>query len=84
MCTACVNQRARGGLLYSTRSSVWCPMVTEMDEMAEGGRPKRKGIYVHVELIHYVVWQKLVQHCKVTTAQLKKKQGHGILSQYGS
>lgn len=44
-----------------------------MDEMAGGGSPKRKGIYVHAELIHYVVWQKLVQHCKVTTAQLKKK-----------
>ena len=50
-------------------------MVTEMDEMAEGGRPKRKGIYVHVELIHCIVWQKLVQHCKATTAQFEKKQG---------
>lgn len=44
-----------------------------MDEMAGGGSPKRKGKYVHAELIHYVVWQKLVQHCKATTAQLKKK-----------
>jgi len=36
-----------------------------------GGRLKREGIYVYLELIHIVVQQKLTQHCKVIILQLK-------------
>ena len=34
-----------------------------------GGRPKRVGIYVHIELIHFVVELKLIQHCKAIIIQ---------------
>ena len=37
-----------------------------------GGGPKREGIYVYIELIHFVGQQKLTQHCKITLPQLKK------------
>ena len=37
-----------------------------------GGGPKREGIYVYVELIHFVGQQKLTQHCEITLPQLKK------------
>ena len=33
----------------------------------------KEGIYVYVWLIHFVVQQKLTQHCKATIPQLKKK-----------
>ena len=32
--------------------------------MGEGKRLKREGIYVYIRLIHTVVQQKLIQHCK--------------------
>ena len=35
-----------------------------------GGRGKREGIYVYLQLIHHVQ-QKLIQHCKAITLQLK-------------
>ena len=38
-----------------------------------GGRSKREGIYVYIHLIHFVVQQKLTQHCRVTIPQFKKK-----------
>ena len=28
-----------------------------------GGRLKREGTYVYLQLIHVVVWQQLTQHC---------------------
>ena len=37
------------------------------------GRLKRKGIYVYIQLIHFVVKQKLIQHCKAIIFQLKKE-----------
>ena len=37
-----------------------------------GGRLKREGTYVHLRLIHIVVWQKPTQHCKAIILQLKK------------
>ena len=39
----------------------------------EGGRPRREGIYVYIELIHFIVQQKIAQHGKVIILQLKKK-----------
>ena len=40
---------------------------------AMGGRLNRKGIYVDIQLIHVGIRQKLIQHCKAITLQLKKK-----------
>ena len=36
-----------------------------------GGRLMREGIYVHLWLIHTVVWQKPTQHYKTTILTLK-------------
>ena len=32
-----------------------------------------EGIYVYIVPIHFVVQQKLIEHCKSTLPQLKKK-----------
>jgi len=36
-----------------------------------GGRSKREGIYVLIELIHFVIQQKRAQHCKAITLPIK-------------
>ena len=36
-----------------------------------GGRLRRKGIYVYLQLIHIVVQQKPTQHCRAIIFQLK-------------
>ena len=36
-----------------------------------GGRLKRKGIYVYIQLIHIVVQQKLTQHCKAIISSVQ-------------
>ena len=38
-----------------------------------GGRLQREGICVCIQLIHFVVQQKLTQHCKAIILQFKKK-----------
>ena len=35
------------------------------------GRSKREGIYAYIELVHFVVQQKLIEHCKAIILQLK-------------
>jgi len=35
------------------------------------GKFKREGIYVYVQLIHAVIWQKSTQYCKAIFFQLK-------------
>ena len=35
-------------------------------------RSKREGIYVYIELAHFVVHKKLIRHCKMTIPQFKK------------
>ena len=40
-----------------------CGDLEEWDE-GEGGRSKREGIFVYIQLIHFLVQQKLTQHCK--------------------
>ena len=37
------------------------------------GRSKREGIYAYIQLIHFIVQQKLTQHCKATIPPKKKK-----------
>ena len=44
-----------------------------MDGGRLGGSLKREGTYVHIQLIHFAVQQKLTLHCKATVPQLKKK-----------
>ena len=38
-----------------------------------GGRSEEGGIYVRIELIHFTVQQKLIQHFKAIMLQLKEK-----------
>ena len=42
-----------------------------MGEGVGGGRSKREEIYVYIQLIHFIVQQKLTQHCKAIIFQLK-------------
>jgi len=37
------------------------------------GRSEEGGIYVHIELIHFTIQQKLIQHFKAIMLQLKEK-----------
>ena len=47
------------------------------------GSPKREGIYVYISLIHFIVQQKLTQHCKAIILQLKNKDSRMLsYSQY--
>ena len=43
-----------------------------------GGRLKREEMYVHMQLIHFVVQKKLIEHCKIIILQLKKKTTVGL------
>ena len=40
---------------------------------AMGGRLKGEGIYVYIQLIYFVVQQKLLQHCKAIMLHKKKR-----------
>ena len=52
------------------RSSAQC--CDDLEGMGRG-RSKREEIAVYLWLIHFVVQQKLTQHCKATIPQLKKR-----------
>ena len=43
---------------------------------------KREGIYVNIELIHFVVQQKLIQHCKPIILQFKNTGKKNFLSKF--
>ena len=48
-------------------------MLCDDLEGLDGGVGRlREGIHVYSELIHFIVQQKLTQHCKATVPQLKK------------
>ena len=52
-------------LLCSIGRSTWCFVTTQRGGMGRvGGRPKREVIQVYIQLIQFVVQQKLTQHCK--------------------
>ena len=53
-----------GKQLYRTRSSIWRSVMAY-----RGGR---EGIYVYLELIHFVIQQETT-HCKAIILQLKLK-----------
>ena len=44
-----------------------------------GGRSQREGIYVCVELIHFLVQQKVTQHCKAIVFQFKNIKGENTI-----
>ena len=70
----CVKQLASGKLLYSTESSVQCSVINQKHGMVGvGGRCKREGLYVCLQLIHFIVQQKLTQHCKKKCFNKKNK-----------
>ena len=50
-------------------SSVLCDYLDGWDVGQVAGRSQRKGIYLYVWLIHFVVQQKLTQHCKAIILQ---------------
>ena len=60
----CIRQGAQPGALLN-KLEVWD------GAMGIGGRFKWEGIYIYLWLIHVVVWQKPIQHCKVIILQLK-------------
>ena len=70
----CVKQMASGKQLFNRGSPAQCSVMTQMGELgwALGGRLKKKGMSVYLQLIHIVVQQKPTQHCKAIILQLKK------------
>ena len=48
---------------------VLCGDLEGRDGVGVGGRLKRRGIYVYIQQIHFVVQQKLTQHCKAIIVQ---------------
>ena len=47
--------------------------IDDLEGWDGGGRLKRDGLYIHTELIHFLVQQKLA-HYEATILQLKKRQ----------
>ena len=64
---------ASGKLLHSTGRSARCFVDNLEGWEREGGREAQEGgdmgIYVYIQLIHFVVQQKLTQHCKAIILQ---------------
>ena len=58
-------------------SLVLCDDLEGRDQ-GVGGRLKREGTCVYIQLIHVVIQQKGVQHCKTIILQLKKKKRVGF------
>ena len=50
---------------------VLCDDLDGWDGGEAGGRLKPEGIYVYLQLIHIVVWQRPIQHYKAIVLQLK-------------
>ena len=72
----CVNIQLVGTVLFSTESSAWYYVMTQMGGMGcrMGGRSKREEICVYIQLIHFFVQQNLTQYCKAIVLQpIKKK-----------
>ena len=51
-----------------------CDDLEVWDGKGVGARLQREGMYVYTQLIHFVVQQKLMQHCKAFTPIKKRKQ----------
>ena len=57
-----------------------CDNLEGRDGVGVGGRLKKEGTYAYLWLMHVVVWQKPIQHCKAATLQLNIN--FKILKQY--
>ena len=55
----------RGALLLLLQSM-------RSQKVGPGGKSKQEGIYVYLELIHFIVQHKLAQHFKAIISQLKQ------------
>ena len=44
-------------------------------EQGVGGKFKREGMYVYIQLIHFVIQKKLLQYYEATIPQLKNNLG---------
>ena len=76
----CVKHTAGGKLLYSTRSSAWCSVGTQMGGIRGGvcvrGKPKReegRGICIHIPDSLRCREETKTQNCKAIILQLKKR-----------
>ena len=73
MCIVCkIDGYWEAAVQHRELSSVVCDDPEGWDGVV-GGRSKREGIYVYIQLIHTVVQQELTQHCRTIIPQLKKK-----------
>ena len=63
---------AQAAQLGALCSSVLCEDLEGWDWGRVGGRSKREGLYVYIQLIHLVIKQKLMQHYRVIILQFKK------------
>ena len=43
-----------------------CDNLNGWDGGGDGRKSKRDGIYVYIQLIYFIVQEKLMQHCKAT------------------
>ena len=59
-----IKQVTNENLLYSTGNSIQYSVMASM-----GRKSKKQGIYIYMYLIHFVVQQKLTQHCTATILQ---------------
>ena len=83
----CVKQVAHGKLLYNPGRSAHHSSKTRLEGRdwgrGVGGRPKREGTYVYLQLIHPVLWQKPTQHCKAILLQ-SNREARVTLSLWGA
>ena len=69
-----VKQRASGKLLTQWAQPVLCDNLDGWDGVGSGREVQEGGYkYIYLGLIHAVVWQKPIQHCKAIIFQSKKK-----------
>ena len=68
-----IDSQWEAAIQHRELTSVLCEDLGRWDWGGEGGKSKREGIYAYIQLIHFVVQQKLVQYCKPIILQFKKK-----------
>ena len=49
-----------------------CDDLEGWDGMGLGGRPRREGIYIYIQLIHFIVQQRLMQRGKAIIFRFSK------------
>ena len=59
--------------MYALMYDICSSLLTYFTLYDHSRRSKREGIYVYIQLIHFIVKQRLTQYCKVIILQLKKR-----------